>query len=124
MALINSSGYTPRQLHQIEQRRIKKLVNEFTVKGYFCLANAQFFSGVDILVFNQNWRLCIVIESTNYSYTSKMHPNTARRYLRQFAFFNNVDKLLVISYDHNISKTQQQNFRNNGIHIRVEGKQD
>lgn len=124
LEVINKSGYTPQQLHQIEQRRITKLVKEFTSKGYTCITNQQFFSGVDIFLFNKQWRLCVVVESANYSITSRMGPVAFNRYMTQFRFYADVDKLLVISFNQNISKTQQQAFIKSGVQIRVEGQQD
>jgi len=124
MELINKSGYTPQQLHQIEQRLINRLVKEYEAKGFRCLVNGQFFSGIDILVLDKKWGLRMAIESTNYSKTSRMHPNTFKRYLQKFSFFKGVNKLLVISFKCNISKTQWRIFVKYNIRVRVEGFQD
>jgi len=118
------SIFTPRKLHEIEQRRIRRLEREWQARGYTTVTNKRFFSGVDIQVFNEDWKLCVVIESANYSSTSRMHPNTFKRYIRELTFYEGVDKILVISFKKNMSKKQWQGFIDNNIAIRIEQFQD
>ncbi len=80
------------------------MVKEYRSRGFRCLTNKEFHAGVNILVFNENWKLCEAVESANYAKTSHMHPNTVKRYLRAFKKFKGVDKKLVISFDCNIRK--------------------
>lgn len=124
ICVFRGTKYTPQMLKQIQDRRIRRLVKEYVNRGFRCLTNKEFHAGVDILVFNADWRLCEAVESANYATTSTMHPNTVKRYLRAFSKFRGIYKKLVISFKHNISKKQWQTFVTHGIHIRVEGFQD
>ena len=112
------------RLHQIEQRRIRRLVREYQARGYKCVDNKRFFGGVDIFVFNSQWQLCVVIESANYSPTSRLNPKTFRRYMNNFKFYKGVDRVLVISFKKNLSQKQFDDFVKEGVSVQIQGYQD
>lgn len=112
------------KLHIIEQRRINRLVRQYTAGGYKCVTNKRFFGGVDIFVFNSQWKLCVVIESANYASTSRLNPSTFRRYMNNFKFYKGVDRILVISFKKNLSQQQLDDFRNEGVSVQIQGFQD
>lgn len=112
------------KLHRIEQRRINRLVRDYTARGYKCVTNERFFGGVDIFVFNSQWQLCVVIESANYSPTSRLNPSTFQRYMNNFKFYKGVDRILVISFRKNLSQQQLDDFVNEGVSVQIQGFQD
>lgn len=113
-----------RRLHAIEQRRIRRLVRWYQARGYKCVTNKRFFGGVDIFVFNSQWQLCVVIESANYSSTSRLNPSTFQRYMNNFKFYKGVDRILVISFETNLSQQQLDDFVNEGVSVQIQGFQD
>jgi hypothetical protein len=112
------------RLHMIEQRRINRLVREYTARGYKCVTNKRFFSGIDIMVFNDQWLLCVVIESANYSSTSRLNPSTFQRYMANFRFYRGVDRILSISFRCNLTQQQCDDFVNEGVSVQIVGYQD
>jgi len=112
------------RLHVIEQRRIRRLVRWYQARGYKCVDNKRFFGGVDIFVFNSQWILCVVIESANYSSTSRLNPGTFRRYMNNFKFYRGVDRILCISFEKNLTQQQYDDFVKEGVSVQIVGYQD
>jgi hypothetical protein len=119
-----TTAFSKYRLHRIEQRRINILVREYTARGYKCVTNQRFFSGVDILVFNSQWLLCVVIESANYSSSSRLNPKTFKRYMDNFKFYRGVDRILSISFKCNLTQQQYNDFVNEGVAVQIVGYQD
>jgi hypothetical protein len=111
-------------LEEIGNRRILKLSDEYTANGYLCYCTLGNNKGVDVMVM-KDFAVKEVVESTNYARRDEWVDETKfERYVNSLNFWKPLKRVLVVSYESNLSVKQRLKLKEEGIELRVEGKQD
>jgi hypothetical protein len=112
--------------YKIGRRRLREfksvLLLEFPYQdGYHIWMNRVEGKGIDIKVW-KNGQLVVVMELTNYGRNSVINDKTVKRYLDSFAKYE-CKKILVVSYNQNISAKNEKQLIMQGIDLTVVGHQ-
>jgi hypothetical protein len=107
------------------KRREKRLVRDWQSRGFQVLNAKNYNTGVDLLVIDPRvGRICVAIESTNYSKGSYIAIRRAQRYANSLNQFPYADKILVISYNDNVGQVARGILQRAGVQIKVVGYQE
>jgi hypothetical protein len=110
-------------------RRIERLQQEYTERGYLVLINKNFNAGVDlIIILRKTGTVKKVIEATNYKAKWEyISDEKLGRYINSLKFFDqlpNVEKELVVSFEDNLTDDQIKRLGQNKINVKIVGRQD
>ena len=110
----------------IGMRRVNRIVQEEHAAGFYAFATGMYSNGVDILVYDENYKLIKVYESANYAMNNYIDLKKATRYRNNLIQFPEQQKILVVSSDRNVDSLPggKSFFTQHGIEVRVEGYQD
>ena len=114
---------------RIADRRIERLQQEYTERGYLVLINKNFNAGVDLIVIlRKTGTVKKVIEATNYKAKWEyISDEKLGRYINSLKFFDqlpNVEKELVVSFEDNLTDDQIKRLGQNKINVKIVGRQD
>lgn len=107
----------------VGMRRVNKIVEWENKRGLNAWWTGMYTTLPDIIVFDEDFRLVRVYESTNYA-TPELYINRekAERYLKTLMQFN-CEKIVVVSYESNLLDGKEY-FEKHGIKVVVKGHQD
>ena len=114
---------------EIGDFRVQKIATDYMSQGYLTIINPSNHVGPDIIIVSlPDGIVTKVIEVTNYGKAEYYVGNERfKRYVNSLLYFRrikNVELELIISYEKNLSLKQYRELQNNGITVRVLGKQD
>lgn len=125
---ITTNKVTPKKRKSwlIGMRRVNQILDYERKCGFRADATGIYSDGADILVYEGNM-LVRVYEATNYKkpeyYIQQSKADRYKKNLTQYP--PSVKKILVVSYEENLSKVGgKQSFEEEGIEVRIIGKQD
>lgn len=111
----------------IGMRRVNKVIDQERKNGFKAVATGIYSSSVDILVYDKKNRLVRVYESTNQRKPKFFIPlSRANRYKNNLLSFNDVQKILICSFETNLRYLPggRDFFEQHGIEVRVMDGQD
>jgi hypothetical protein len=129
-ALVNNtppaSSNTQNDAWKIGMRRVDKIVQAESQKGFVAVPTGMYSKDVDIYVYYQN-TIIRVYECTNYGDPKfYIHISRAERYKRNLLNWQDVERILVCSFDDNLRYLpgKKAYFTDVGIKVIVKGYQD